>query len=369
MDWRKWGRWGKAPVRAAGFIAGILLASLVGGQESGAQEPSREGVVLEIWEPAATGGGLRFDAAADLIAVVPRYESNPAYNLLNVGAGVGGIQAIDRKVEEFDFALAWTPRVTLGLSGAAGNQVRARWWHFDAPARPVNFVNSPLPAGGPALARSVSSMSPLLSISALNSFPAVTSVQAQGVPAGTDLLRFAYGLEFEIFDAEIALTPLEYANWTFQFTGALRYAHIGQSYDAFAVGNVPQFLIARQRYDGVGPVIGVEARRPLGFLGLTMQGVSRLGYLYGEHDFSMNGLTLGLIPPFAPTLNTDAAERRRFLPTFEFEGGVEGRYPLGRAELSFRAGLLVMGLPIGSGNSGNGNVGMVGFILGTGLHF
>lgn len=360
---------GKVALHGWALILAIVAGTSVQAQEGARPLVVQEATVLETWTGSGAGGGLRFGAAADLIAVVPRYESNPAYNLLNAGAGVGGIQTIDRKVEEFDFAPSLTPRITLSMTGPAGNEIRARWWHYDDHARPVNFANTPLPAGSPVLARSVSSMSPLLAISALNTFPAVTSIQSQAMPTPPDFLRFAYGLEFDIYDVEFGLGRLEYADWSFQFVGALRYAHIGQSYDVFSLGNVPQYLIARQRFDGFGPVIGVEARRPLAFLGLALQGGSRLSYLYGEHDFSMNGLTLGLIPPFAPSFNTDAAERRRFLPIFEFEGGVEGRYALGRAELSLKAGVLVQGWPIGSGNSGNGNVGLFGFILGMGLHF
>lgn len=317
----------------------------------------------------ARASGPRWGAGADALFLAPRFESNPAYFVTRQGVPLGGPPANAQDVEEFRYGLNVSPRVWLSYAAESGWGGRVRWLHFDASADPREAVNPPVPLGSPVAFRSVSSTSPLMAISTQTSLPAVNSLQAQGRPGVEDRLLFTSSLRMDMIDAEATLGDLWAGAWSFELFGGVRYARIEQDYDAVSLGGLPQTLSSRQTFDGVGPSVGFGGRRRLGDTRLAAYGTGRIAFLFGTDEHVMSGVNVGLVPDFTYASHVNRSSRQRVLPVIEYEFGVEGVQPVGPAEAVVRVGVFTQLVPLGSGANGNGNAGLIGLSLGTGVRF
>jgi len=332
--------------------------------------PGGEGLASADAHDQGDSDGIHFNGGASLIFFIPRFESNPAFTATTIHlASPGGINATTRRIQEFSYDFAASPRVWIGVELEDGLGARVRWWNFNESAKTLQEANPPIPLGSPTTVSLISSMSPLLAIMTPSSFPAVTSVQTQGIPARPDFLQFTNDLSLNVCDFEATFSDLHVGRWSFLASGGVRYAHVIQRYSAQAVGNVPQVQVSGESFDGLGPLLGVEARRTLGIAGLSGYGAMRFAALYGSDKRVSYGLNLGLLPPLALTATDDASSRQRFLPVFDLELGVEWSHDLGPAKLLVQLAMLAEAWPTGSGSSGNGNMGLFGIAASTGFNY
>lgn len=320
-------------------------------------------------EPVLTNSP-RFDGGASLLFIRPRFESNPAYTVSTVlSQGPGNPTRNSRQVSEFDYDFGTAFRTWLSYETAGGYGVRARWFRLDQAAKTMTVSNDPLPLGGPVLARTVAGTSPLLAIGPQTSLPAVFSLQVQGQPGAPAQLTFDSSLRMNAWDVEGTLGGLTLGRASLLFAGGVRFADIVQRYTATLTGLPGQYLVSEQSYYGVGPTLAAEGRTPFERLGISAYGSGRVSLTYGDHRQHTYGTNLGLTPPFDLASHDDTSFRRRFLPTFDFELGVEKRVPLGRASLLVQAGVVGSLWPAGGGAQPNGNMGLFGFVVGSSLQF
>lgn len=157
---------------------------------------------------------------------------------------------------EHDYTLA--PRVWLGWDNAEGLGVRARYFTFDADATQAFPV--PLPIG------------PIL-LEGLN-----TQLAAQ------------------TFDFEATQRGC-LGNLEFQLGGGFRYAKmetgLGVVGTAFIPGPTPFFGGIGMDFEGVGPTVAIDVRRPFGSRGLALVGGARSSWMYGTTDFHGTGFAEG----------------------------------------------------------------------------
>ncbi len=151
------------------------------------------------------------------------------------------------------------------------------------------------------------------------------------------------------------LQEVEYRGWDFVFSAGVRLARLAQDYNFYnlqpASANPVVFrnLLSSNNFEGAGPVLAVEARRPLGGSGLALVGNARGSVVFGSAQ--QNALFGGTV-----LRNTDAnpqfasEHRGRALPACELELGVEYGRTVGRSRL-FGQVLLVGHDWLGAGNA------------------
>ncbi len=144
-----------------------------------------------------------------------------------------------------DYDLTFSPRVWAGYMGRQGFGGRVTWWYFDADSK-------------------VSS----------------TTIDALGAAAQTSL-------RYNVFDFE-ATQLGAFQNWQVEFSGGVRYARNDQSLNVLLEEDeLTGSVRIAERFEGVGPTISVQFKRPLGsWEGLTFIGKSRYSLLFGNIDLS-----------------------------------------------------------------------------------
>ncbi|MCE9531851.1 MAG: hypothetical protein K8T89_12110 [Planctomycetes bacterium] len=367
MDWKNW--WALAAI--------CLIASMSAGQDSplpispqsgSVRYPDLNGYMIVDSGSQAVGNTIQISAGADAIFLVPRFESNPAFTASTIRVGPGGFQTTTRRIEEFSYDAAFTPRLWAGVE-YGGMGVRLSWLGYDQSAQPKNVVNASPTLGSPVAASLVTGSSPLLAIATQTGLPGVNSIRPQGSPLPPDRLSFTSSLELSIWDLDATFSDLQLGLWSFTAYGGLRYVYVQQTYNAFSAGLPPQQLLSSQTFNGYGPSLGVSARRPFSGTGLSAYGSLRFAFLFGSDEHVSQGQTLGLVPPFNLSSNDDSSSRIRYAPWVDVEMGLEWAKQIGSTIISTHAGVFSSMFPLGSGSNGNGNIGLLGLSLGGGIRY
>jgi len=156
------------------------------------------------------------------------------------------------------------PEIWLGYIGDSGLGARARWWYF----REDTSQSAPLsrPGGGILTVFSAAPLGAFLIEDNAAAFQATSKLQVQ------------------VWDFE-AIQDTTLCNWDLLFSGGLRLVDITQNYNAFAIrgsGAAAPPILSGSSLTGVGPVVGLEARRPLSDSGLSLYGSARASLLFGS---------------------------------------------------------------------------------------
>jgi hypothetical protein len=153
-----------------------------------------------------------------------------------------------------------SPRFFLGWENAEGLGVRARYWTFDSDASQT--FPAPLPIFG-------------------------------AVIEGTETSLAAQTLDLE------ATQRACLGNLQFQLAGGFRYAKMETGLSVFGTTGVgapvPFNAGIGMDFEGGGPTIALDVRRPFGCRGLALVGGARSSWLYGQTDVHLIG-DLGGIP-------------------------------------------------------------------------
>jgi hypothetical protein len=160
-----------------------------------------------------------------------------------------------------------TPRLWLGYVGESGLGVRATCWQFDQTGNPLSVVSD---ATSIANAQIVSVV-----------FPAtITALPGQ-------VLSVSNGLQLNTVDLE-GTQRMTIGQVSLVGAGGLRYASLQQNYGATVTDNgVPLELLSwRRRFEGVGPTVSAELRRPVGQCGLSLVASGRGSLLFGRKNLT-----------------------------------------------------------------------------------
>jgi hypothetical protein len=261
-----------------------------------------------IWSEPDACQRSRFVGGLGIYLVQPYFANNPAVTVVR---SIGDIQTqIDRTDLRHHMNVA--PELWLGYVGESGFGARLRWWYF----RQGTSVAFDAPPGTDDDNVFFESAAPL-------GLTAFTDNEGQAASVAV-----TSKLQLQVWDLEGTQT-LRNGSWDLQLSGGLRLAHITQQYNAYVVGDsggddggpISASLESGHSFHGVGPMVGLNARRPITDSGLAWFGIIRGALLFGSaKQNALDTFTGGADPA---EITTAQDHRTRVLPVCELELGVE----------------------------------------------
>jgi hypothetical protein len=375
-------------VTLSGLVLGWQASSVSAGDTLPGQLPGQRGSVASVSEavsvaPPASSASTMVGGSDDdcrgghvvggvgLYILKPHFENNPAYTTTAASTVVSSdpprIITIDTTSsatqQDFSYDLTVSPLIYLGYVADGGLGFRTRWFRFDqgSDASPT----TPVAPGG------------------LSGF---TSLPFAGSSFGrTSTFAFTSHLLLDVWDFEVT-HDLRVGKWCLLWAGGVRYLHMAQRYAAYQspVSSVdlvpvnPETLVSGHSFNGVGPMLALEAERPLGSSGLSLYGTTRGAVLFGTGKQSTMGQLTITFPGvggertiFKNALTAvNNASHNDVLPVLEFEVGVQYGREVGQFYPFVRTGLVGQAyFGAGSATSEDGNLGLFGLCVTAGLHF
>lgn len=288
-----------------------------------------------------------FSGGFDLVFAKPVWDRNPVATVTESdGATFESIQT-----QEFDFDFQVAPRVWLAYQANSEIGARVSYWQFDQD--PTAYTVNP-PANG---------------------FGRVAHPAFGGVDIGSTIPAETFSassyLILHSVDLEVTKS-VQFGQWDLTTFAGVRFAQLDQGYSA-TLSNAANVVSGRidysHQFQGFGPTIGLETRRPHS-PGVCLFASARGAVLIGGADARLDaGEDLDLANPF---LTTSVASRTEAIPVGDLKLGVDWNptFALGAlqpfARLAFET--QVWG---GAGNatSEEGNLGFLGLSLGGGLAY
>jgi hypothetical protein len=285
-------------------IAPIVPASLT-------DAPPQLGCTTDPFCPGCCGccppSGLI--GGAGLYLLEPYISNNQAYGIENtVGRSAGDIppgspgiradQIVDLR-QHMDI----TPLLWLGYLTEEGWGGRVRYWYL---REGTTQMTAPAAADN------------------------TTTIVESAAPLGIDLptgqsLNVTSELEMQFLDVE-GLEHLQAGSWDLLASGGLRLMRVDQTYNAY---NDAGALLSNRSFEGIGPTVALEARRPFGGSGLALYGSARGSVVIGGAD---QQVTEGGA--------TSQAHQDRGVPIAELEVGLEYDHWVGHARLFGQIGVV-----------------------------
>lgn len=272
----------------------------------------------------------------------PHFGENYSYRISDVTGPI-----FRRTLVPFPTAHEVTPRIWVGYLGTSGFGMRYRYWQFDHGGAQV----SPVDPGWEWAAVAYSGLPGPLT---RESWPEVRS-------ANGGRLAVSYGLEVHASDLELTQRVV-FCDIAINFTGGVRYGRIDQDYQA--TGAFDDLVVGYRDFKGLGPIVGLDWRRPVGSWGIF--GGVRGSLLFGETDLHIDAIRFEYDPRYHSFDWNDSAA---IIGVAEAEIGVEWTRTLASGAILFlRFGYEgQLWLDAGSPNSPNGNLGFEGFSLAFGF--
>ena len=176
-------------------------------------------------------------------------------------------------------------------------------------------------------------------------------------------LQTDYQVEFDTFDME-ATRRLRAADWLLNLGGGVRFASLEQNYDAFASGPAPGSANSASDFEGAGPTVFAEFRRPIGQTGLAFLSSARGSLIYGDREGFARTSQGGVV-------NSAVFESDDLVPVGEVQIGGEWSAWVNPATLFFTQAAFETHLwsGVGSAHDPEGDVGFSGFNLTLGLEW
>lgn len=240
---------------AVAFLAGCLAASTAA---LGGDQPPAAPVPDDLAAPAASCdscgdvgcadwgcGGINFGSSTGLVAGFEMTFLKPHINAAESIAIIPGLPLTEIEDNEYNAS----PRFWLGYVGDCGLGWRIRWWEFN------HTLNG-------------------------ESFEIVSGLNV--------LVESLGGLEVEALDVEMT-QEIDLGLWDMTVGGGVRYGrteHVtAQLYDDVLMAAFDDLAISSD-FDGFGPTLFAEMRRPVGCNGFAFVGNMRASLLFGEDKFA-----------------------------------------------------------------------------------
>lgn len=303
-----------------------------------------------VWNPFAMAGDCGpgchpyFYAGFDFVLVKPHFDDGTA--LLRTRTDQVSFETTS--TEAFDYDVELSPRVFLGYVWESGLGARIRFWQFD-------HGDNPLVARPDADGLGTVS-SPFLLTG--NVFVPSTSVPGQTLSA-------ASGLKVDALDVEMT-KGVQFDHWALMLGGGIRYGQIDQTYTA-EVRDAGGQLLSSARFDhgfdGVGPTVSLQARRPL-IAGFKFFSTGRIAILFGDGKSTLEAVDN---PQF---LTRRTSSRDDLVTVGELSVGLEWARRWYGYGFFFRAALEGQTWQgAGTPTSEDGDLGFVGTSITVGLDF
>lgn len=334
------------PGPAAGYGPGSLGPGVGPGCADGCNNGCADGCVDGCCQQDCGGGGHSFCVAAGyaFVFLQPHYENDIAFTTT---LDDGSFQRISDT--SFNNDLKLTPRVWVEICKPNQLGFRVTYWGFDhgSPVRQGEVTN----AGTETIAAPV----PFSDL-------AINATQAG------DVLRATSGLQMSVIDFE-GTKWTDFCSWQFGATAGLRYATIQQAYSALvsdSQGALQNAISTSHRFDGIGPTLSVEARRPMG--GLTWFSMARGSLVYGDGKSGYNSFE-DITPVAVGRTSVGRFNRNDVLTIAELQLGVEWcKQCCGGQRLFCRTALEgQVWQGAGSPTSESGDLGLFGFHVALGM--
>jgi len=247
----------------------------------------------------------------------------------------------------FDYDYEATGRVWLGYVAQGGLGIRGQYWQFDAQA--------------PTIALGDSGPSTILSVAASDAPGTIGFAQSSG-DGGAFLAN--HSLKLEIADLE-ATKRIYGGATTLVFSGGARYAQTSQDFRAFSL--TPQGQLAGEfahllTFEGVGPTVALDLRRPIGWSPLSLIGGARGSVLFGNTEQTIVTLT-------GAGVGVGQRREAQVLSMLETQVGLEWAYHLAANGRLFVAGVVEAQIwqNAGSASLDTGDIGLIGFGFTAGI--
>ena len=364
------------------FLLPILTASaeepvriLVAEQSVGTSAPVEATVQFDpAPRPMAADNGAdqlwggHFVAGAGVYIIRPYFQNNPAYFTETFASAGVSVFTFETAQHDFSWGLNAAPVVWLGYVSECG----ARWWLFDqrsatsAMSDPNTIVFSAEPGG--------------LSIETPTGLP------FSAVEPGSRMF-VSSNLKLNVWDFE-GTWETAAGRWGLLFSGGVRYAHLSQDYNAFQTSRGATFgifipgeeflltdlLSSGHNFNGAGPTLALEAKRPIGNSGLSLFANLRGAMLFGQSKQQVDQPTIierGFPnPTTSVSVTSFSYVRDTLLPVAELEMGVEFSRNWGAARPFLRTGLVAQTwFDAGSASQLDGNLGFLGLSVMAGLNY
>jgi len=261
------------------------------------------------------------------------YILNPTWSNGNTAFAVTSpVDGVSTNTQvNFDHDATFVPFFQIGYAGRNGLGVRGRWWTVDS-SDTQDFEGS---IGGGTGVRGPSLLG------AGSTFVGATLP----LTSNTIDVEATNRLRMDVIDLE-GIWSLEYLRSSVLLSAGIRYAHVGQSYDATLVQEYdpivgPNFTRANSfqsfhSFNGAGPTISAQLNRGIGDTNLSIYGLSRGSMLVGEHRHSTFA-DYAILPSLAGTNVSNGV-----LPVLEFEVGGSWVLPTRRFDLFVEGGFVAM---------------------------
>ena len=314
---------GKEPVLQRYPNPGLVDTVVGGPWQTPQQAPTMmecvSGVCQQSCEQCCRGGWV---GGVGVYVIKPHWTTNPAFATTVASGSVN----VDSQTD-FPYSYYATPLVWFGYVGENGLGARTRFWLFDQSST-TTFTND-----GSA---SVISAAPL---NYLNS----------STTAG-DVLTFTSGLRVDVIDFELTQT-FQAGAFTGQLSAGGRYTRIEQTYHHVEapLTTLDDIVDSSHSFNGFGPSIGAEVRRPILDGGFSLYASGRGSILFGKSSQLATNINNNEVTNFGSYANWDV------VPTLETEIGILWQRNTDRGRVFLDAGVVGIAF-FGAGNAANNQI-------------
>ena len=220
---------------------------------------------------------------AEAVWARPYFQHNTAYATEVFSTNTQGNENIAFTETPFHYDFEITPRIWVGYENECGFGVRARYWQFDHQSNEITLRD-------PEVADVVL---PVL-IAGTSNVPPITGRTG-------DVITIQSSLEMHVIDLE-GTQRFKWCCTDAQVALGIRIARIQQSYDAYLerssnnnFAESGDFLRHSTKFEGAGPTMALDLRRPVCCGGWSVFGGARGAILFGKTDesFSYEVTTFG----------------------------------------------------------------------------
>ena len=259
---------------------------------------------------------------AGIYVLKPYWTTNPAFATTITSGGVN----VDNQTD-FPYSYDASPLIWFGYVGENGLGARIRFWLFDQSstlsrtndgsltyisAAPLNYLNSSSTAG--------------------------------------DVLTFTSGLDVDVIDFELTQT-FQTGTLSGQLSAGARYTRIKQSYlhVEAPLTALDDIVDSHHTFDGFGPSLGAEVRRPILESDISLYGNGRCSILFGKSSQLATNINNDVVTNFGTYENWDVVS------ALEAELGILWQQDTDRGRMFFDAGVVGMAF-FGAGNAANNQI-------------